>query len=416
MHNPSGHNLSGKTLTSADPVFREDPHPAYDRLRGMPKPAAIADYGCRFVTRHDQVLQGLKHRSFSVDARNAAPGSYMRQVAGTGVRESQGDAAYEPPLVLLDAPAHRHIRALVSKAFNPNTIEAMRPRVQQITTVLLDALQDREQIDFIADFAAPLPTMVILEMMGLPLEYSTDFKQWSEDILWGYDPERDRATQTRLREGYLGMARVFREALADRRRNPGTDLISALVQARDADASLTELQVISLCTQLMVAGNVTTTDLMGNGIYALLTHPQQLAWLLDHPAAVPDAVEEMLRYDCPITETARIALVEDKYAGCLAHPGDTFTLSLSAANRDPAVFDKPHEFDLQRVPHNHVGFGSGIHVCLGAPLARMESQIGLGEFLARYPAFALDEARPGRRRALPFFRGFETLPLNMLQR
>ena len=405
------HKHSGKSLTSADPGFREDPNPIYDRLRASSVPTEVGDYGCLFVTRYAQVLRGLKERSFSVDARNAFAGSYMRRVAGTGVKESEGDTAYEPPLVLLDDPVHRHVRALVSKAFNPNTIEAMRPEVEQITSDLLDSLQGREQIDFIADFAAPLPTMVILRMMGLPLELCSEFKQWSEDTLWGYDPDRDRATQDRLRDAYTGMARVFRNALAQRREDPGDDLISALVRAREADDNLTELQVISLCTQLMVAGNMTTTDLMGNGIYALVTDPDQLSWLAGHLEATADAVEEMLRYDCPITETARIALQDVEFAGCPLHAGDTLTLSLSAANRDPEVFERPHEFDVQRAPRNHLGFGSGVHVCPGAPLARMESQIGIGRFIERYPDFRCDPEHAPRRRGLPFFRGFETLPL-----
>ncbi len=405
---------SGKRLTAADPQFRDDPHAAYDILRTSPTPVAIEDYGCAFVTRHQQVLQGLKERSFSVDARNAAELSYMRRVAGTGVKESQGDAAYEPPLVLLDDPAHRHIRGLVSKAFNPNTIEAMRPRVEHITADLLDAIEGRSQIDFIADFAGPLPTMVILDMMGLPLTHSANFKRWSEEILWGYDPQRDRATQTRLREAYIGMAAVFRQALEDRRVNPGDDLISALVQAREADASLSELQIISLCTQLMVAGNVTTTDLMGNGLFALLQHAQQLNWLLQNPQAISGAVEEMLRFDCPITETARIAREDIEFAGCPVHSGDTMTLSLAAANRDPEVFPEPHVFDVQRKADTHLGFGSGIHLCLGAPLARMETQIGIGSFLARFgEGLQLQADTAPRRRALPFFRGFDTLPLTL---
>lgn len=402
---------SGRSLTSAATGFRDDPHAVYDHLRSEPHPRHVSDYDCFFVTHHADVLLGLKHRSFSVDARRSAPNSYMRRVAGTGVKESLGDTAYEPPLVLLDDPAHRHIRALVSKAFNPQTIEAMRPRVEQIANDLLDQMQQQTQIDFIADFAAPLPTMVILDMMGLPLEHCDAFKRWSEHILWGYDPNRDKTTQDNLRDAFIGMSRVFRAALKERRSGSGVDLISALVRAREADSSLTELQVISLCTQLMVAGNVTTTDLMGNGLYALACHPEQQHWLADHLDQVPNAVEEMLRYDCPITETARIALAATDFAGCPFHAGDTLTLSLAAANHDPAVFEHPHRFDIRRSPQHHLGFGSGIHVCPGAPLARMESQIGIGRFLERFPAFTLDHTQPRPRRALPFFRGFEQLPV-----
>ena len=401
------------SFTSADPDFREDPHRAYDRIRSAADLSIIHDYDCRFVTQHDAVRQGLKHKSFSVDARLASPASYMRRIAGTGVKESIGDTAYEPPLVLLDDPAHRDIRTLVSKAFNPQTIEHMRPRVAQITTDLLEAMEGQERIDFIADFAGPLPTRVILEMMGLPADLYPECKQWSEEILWGYDPERGLDRQRRLRAAYLGMSEVFRSALAQRQQTPGNDLISDLAQAQAADNGLTELQIISLCTQLMVAGNVTTTDLIGNGVYHLATHRDQLSWLKQNLECIDGAVEEMLRYDCPITETARIAKEPDEFAGCPVQAGDTLTLSLSAANHDPAVFERPHEFNLQRAPLNHLGFGSGIHVCLGAPLARMESQIGIAQFVQRHPHFRLVHDQPPKRRALPFFRGFETLPLQL---
>jgi cytochrome P450 len=338
----------------------------------------------------------------------------MRRVAGTGVTEGRGGSAYEPPLVLLDDPGHRRIRGLMTKAFNPGAIAAMRGRIETITTELLDALAGRRHIDFIEDFAGPLPTRVILEMLGLPGERCHDFKRWSEDTLMGYDPERGPDVQRRLREAYVAMAAEFRAVVAARREAPdGGDLISAMVRAQEAGDSLSDLEIISLCTQLMVAGNVTTTDLMGNGLYALLTHPEQLRRLQAQPDCMAAAVEEMLRFDCPITETARIATADAELNGCPVRAGDTLTASLAAANRDPAVFADPHRFELDRADNPHLGFGSGIHVCLGAPLARLETQIGLGAFLARYPDVALDETRSRPRRKLPFFRGFTALPLRL---
>jgi cytochrome P450 len=185
-----------------------------------------------------------------------------------------------------------------------------------------------------------------------------------------------------------------------------------MVRAREEDDRLSDLEIISLCVQLLVAGNVTTTDLMGNGLHALLSAPGQLAKLIADPALMSGAIEEMLRYDCRITETARIGLEDMTVAGCPVGSGDTLTLSLAAANRDPAVFADPHRFDVEQRDNPHLGFGSGVHVCLGAALARLEASVGIRAFLARFPDFSL-HGQPPRRRDLPFFRGFETLPLRL---
>lgn len=405
--------FEGVALTARDDRFREDPHATYDALRARAPRHRDEVYGRLLLTRWADVRHVLRHRDYSVDARRAEPGSYVRRIAGTGVAEGKGDAAYTPPLVLLDDPDHRRIRGLLSRAFNPKSIEAMRLRVEAITEELLAALNGRATADFIADFAGPLPTRVILEMMGLGEQSAADFKRWSEDVLWGYDPERDGATQRRLRDAFLAMGEVFRAAVEARRSAPGDDLISAMVRAQEQEDRLTDLEIVSLCTQLMVAGNVTTTDLLGNGLYALLTHPEQLARLRSAPERVPAAVEEMLRFDCPITETARIPLSGDDLGGCPVHAGETLTASLAAANHDPERFADPHRFDLDRDDGEHLAFGSGIHVCLGAPLARLEAQVAFERFLARFPDVRLDETKPRERRRLPFFRGFEALPLRL---
>lgn len=401
----------GQSLTARDARFRDDPHPVYDQLREQAPRYADTAYGRTVLTRFEDVRATVRHKQFSVDARLSKSDSYLRRIAGTGVNESAGDSAYEPPLVLLDDPDHRRIRLLMSKAFNPQSIEAMRPRIESITGELLDACAGRDRIDLIADFAGPLPTQAILEMMGMPGSAREDFKRWSEDILMGYDPERDAATQARLREAYLAMGREFRRVVEARRDEPRDDLISAMVRAQEEQDRLSDLEIISLCTQLMVAGNVTTTDLIGNGVYALLEHPDQLARLRAQPELVEAAVEEMLRYDCPITETARIPRNDDTVNGCPVSAGETLTASLAAANHDPTAFPDPHRFDISRANNAHLAFGSGIHVCLGAPLARLEGQIAVRELLARCPHLRLDPQRPPARRALPFFRGFTSLPL-----
>ena len=402
----------GAGLTARDERFRERPHEVYDALRTHAPMHRDREYGRYFLTRFDDVDAVLRHKAFGVDARKSLPDSYMRRVAATGVSEGQGATAYEPPLVLLDDPAHRRIRLLMSKAFSPRRIEGMRGRVQAIADAAVSAFSPGTEIDFIESYAAPLPTWVIAEMMGIGREHVPELKRWSEDILAGYDTERDAATQARLRAAYVSVSALFKRTVEARRRAPGADLISAMVRAQEEEDRLSDLEIISLCTQLLVAGNVTTTDLMGNGLYALLTHPGELAKLRARPELIDGAIEEILRYDCPLAETARIALSDLEFAGCPVKRGDTLTASMAAANHDPARFADPHRFDVERDATGHLGFGAGVHVCLGAPLARLEGTIGLATFIQRFPALGLAEEAP-RRRRLPSFRGFARLPVRL---
>jgi len=409
----------GATVTSRDAAFRDDPQRFYDAMRAhgplWPDPA----YGRSVVTGYEVAREALRHKSFGVDARRATEGSYARRIAGTGVFEGVGETAYEPPLVLLDDPAHRRIRLLMSKAFAAHTIDRERTRIERITAELLDdvarsaAADPHGAVDVVETFTSRLPTRVIAEMMGLDGAAPDDLRTWSEQVLWGYDPDRDASGQDRLREAYVSLGRCIRSTVAARRERPIDDLVSAMVLAQEDEDRLSDLEIASLCTQLMVAGNVTTSDLLSSGLDLLVRHPEQLAVLRAEPARMADAVEEMLRIDPPITETARIAYDDAAVGGCPVHAGDTLTVALAAANHDPARFAEPQRFDVCRPVEGHLAFGSGVHVCLGAPLARLEAQIGLGAFLDRFPALGPGRT-PGVRRALPFFRGFAALPLRVV--
>lgn len=416
MTNSRKQNLDlpdGRALSPYDAAFRDDPQGVYDLLRLHAPQFQDGSYGRTFLTKHDDVRTTVRDKRFSVNARLSKPESYVRRIAATGLDTPAGETAYEPPLVLLDDPDHRRVRGLMSKAFTPKSIDAMQDRVQEITDTLLENLVGKSEVDLLSEFAGPLPTQAILDMMGLSAFSTADFKRWSEDILMGYDPERNTATQNRLRDAYLSMSAVFKQAVEERRQALGDDLISDMVRAQEDEDRLSDLEIISLCTQLMVAGNVTTTDLIGNGMYALLTHPQQLAMLIADPALIPNAVEEMLRFDCPISETARIAREDLDLSGCPVHQGDTVTASLSAANHDPAVFEQPHAFNLQRDASEHLAFGSGIHVCLGAPLARLEAQLAIKTLLEKFPNIALAAGNKPARRILPFFSGFTELRVTL---
>ena len=409
----------GAAVTSRSVAFRDDPQAHYDAMRAhgplWPDPA----YGRTVITTYDDAREALRHKSFGVDARRAAEGSYARRIAGTGVFEGIGETAYEPPLVLLDDPAHRRIRLLMSTAFAAHTIDREHARIERITGELLDdvarlaATDPHGEVDVVATFTSLLPTRVIAEMMGLDGAAPEDLRTWSEQVLWGYDPDRDPNGQDRLREAYVALGRCIRSTVAARRERPIDDLVSAMVLAQQDEDRLSDLEIASLCTQLMVAGNVTTSDLMSSGLDLLVHHPDQLALLRAEPERIPDAVEEMLRIDPPITETARIVYDEATVAGCPVRTGDTLTVALAAANHDPARFVEPHRFDVCRPAEGHLAFGSGVHVCLGAPLARLEAQIGLGAFITRFPALGPGRSS-GERRALPFFRGFESLRLRVV--
>ena len=403
----------GIELTPHHQDFLKNPQLIYDRIRTSQPQYQDSDYGRTLLTSFDDVRLSVRDKRFSVNAKFSREDSYVRRIAATGLDAATGDTAYEPPLVLLDDPDHRRVRSLMSKAFTPRAIENMRSRITTLANELLDKIDDiisgHGDVDLISDFAGPLPTRAILDMMGMHDASTTDFKRWSEDILMGYDPERNADVQNRLRSAYLCMSREFRNAVEIRRHTPRDDLISDMVRAQEEQDSLSDLEIISLCTQLMVAGNVTTSDLIGNGVFALINNPDEMQKLREDTALIESAVEEMLRFDCPIAETARIAKEDLSLNGCPISANDTVTASLAAANHDPQKFTNPHQFYIQRQNNDHLAFGSGIHVCLGAPLARLEAQVAISALLARYSSIQRHSTCKPERRVLPFFSGFTSL-------
>ncbi len=399
---------NGVALTSLDETYREDIHQVLDKLRAEAPIHEDTELGRIILTRHDDVRGLLRNREWGVDPRKSSPDSYVRLITGTNTPE--GMENYQPSMLFLDDPDHKRLRALVSQAFNPRAIEAMRGRTREITNALLEEIDGRDEIDLIADFAGPLPTLVIAEMLGVALEDRNDFKRWSDDLNFSFDPIRDEETNARIEASGEAMRAYFDEAIAARRANPQDDLISDLIRAQASDDNLSDDEIMSMCTLLLIAGNVTTTDLVGNGIYALLTHPDQMKKLQADPSLIENAVEEMLRFDSPVTDSARHPFADDEVDGCPVKKGYTTYTSLAAANHDPSVYPEPHKFDIEREDTHHQSFGGGIHMCLGAPLARLEAQIGINAFLARFPNVHLSKT-PGKRRHLPSFRGFETLPV-----
>jgi cytochrome P450 len=387
---------TGIQLTPFDSAFQRDPHAVLDRLREEAPTLRDDQLKRWFLTRHDDVRAVLRDKELWSDPRKANPDSFARMI----LAPDDG----EPSMLFMDDPGHKRLRGLINKAFTPKAVEAMRPRVRAIADELLDAI-DGAEFDLIGALAAPLPVVVIAEMLGLDPNEHARFKIWSDTaVATFFNPFRSEEDNARADAARQALDAVFQHHIDAHRRTPGTDLIGAMVLAEEDGDRMTDAEIVSQCNLLLIAGNVTTTDLIGNGVKALLDHPDQLAKLRGRPALLGNAVEEMLRYDSPVTQSGRTANRDMTIGGCPIHQGDSISVSLAAANHDPRHHRDPHRFDIERADPSHESFGGGRHFCLGAPLARVEAQETIAALLSRYPHLAAAQ-RPHQYRSIPGFRG-----------
>ena len=356
-----------------------------------------------FATRYadvEQILTG--EEQFARNLRAHRP--------NIGIPDPVLDQMLTNHMLNKDGAAHRRLRNLVSKAFTPKRVREMRPRVQAIADELIEGVLARGEMDLMADYAFHLPTIVILEMLGIASEDRAKFKEWSNALILPKMTQEELQEFARLMHEFLAyLAALF----AQRRRSPGNDLVSALLQAEEAGDRLSEQELYSMVMLLIVAGHETTVSLLGNAMLALWRHPDQLALLQAQPALMPTAVEEFLRYDGSVERAFSRHLLQEVVLGETAVPPSELVVPiLAAANHDPAVFENPEVLDVMRWPNPHVGFGKGAHYCLGAPLARLEAEIGLNTLLQRLPhiqpAIPLTDLR---WRLTPTFRSLEALPV-----
>jgi cytochrome P450 len=396
---------TGLQLTALDRVFREDPHEYLDRLRLEDPVHRDAELGRFFLTRFEDVRAVVSNRSLSVDPRKAQADSYFRRMLATN--EPLG--AFEPSMLHLDDPDHKRIRGLVSQAFNQRAVDTFRLRIRAITDELLDALSSRDSFDVIAEYAVPLPIIVIAEMLGVEARDLAQFKRWSDARSQIFNMARTPEQSAELAAARQALDDYFAHAIEERRGRRGTDLISALVSAEEAEDRLTQREIVVTCNLLLIAGNLTTTDLIGNGVLALLEHPDQLAKLRARPELVPNAVEEILRRDPPVVQTGRLALEPFEIGGIEVRAGEAMTASVLAAGHDPARHSDPHRFDIQRADTSHLAFGGGAHFCLGAPLARAEAQIAIPLLFERFLNLRLDSQRAIKHKSTPTFNGLTAL-------
>ena len=396
----------GKKLTALDPEFRRDPYPILERLRREAPTLDDRELVRRVFTRHDDVKALLRDKALLTDPRSAAEGSFAREFLGANLGPDE-----EPSMLLMDEPGHRRLRSLVSKPFTASAVEKWRPRTRDVVQRVLDAITT-DEFDLIAQFAGPIPTIVIAEMLGIDPGLHADFKRWSDLMVQiSFNPFPSEAQTAAAESAREQLHACFEEQIRYRSANLGDDLLSDMLRAEEEGETLTHQEIVMQCDLLLVAGNVTTTDLIGNGVLALLQHPQQMAKLRDNPLLIGNAVEEMLRYDSPVTNSGRIAHTDMQFAGCPLHKGESLSVSLAGANRDPSVYPEPDRFDIQREDTHHQAFGGGRHLCLGAHLARLEAQEAILGLLDRFPQLQLSE-RGFTHHAIPSFRGMSECWVN----
>ena len=366
------------------PFDWEDPWPTYDRMRSE-APVWMNDLGEWVLTRHADCEAVLRDPRFSFNPVHRDP--------PITVDDGFPDLAAIDAHVLLfmDPPDHTRLRGLVSKAFTPRTVERLRPRIQELVDGILDQAAERGTLDVVAELGYELPVTVICELMGVPLADRDQFAGWSSDASRLLDGVM---TADELQAGVLAAMSFFayfNQLFDERRRQPGDDLISGLLAAEEAGDRLSPEELSSIVVLLFIAGHETTMNLIGNGTYALLRDPAQLArWHQDPSLDVP-AVEELLRFDPPAHITGRTATEDIVVNGHEVRRGTGVVTLVAAANRDPARFADPAHLDLGRADNHHLAFSQGMHYCLGAALARLEGQVAIGSLVRRFPDLELAE-------------------------
>src|SRR5436190_7727654 len=353
-----------------DPKVLANPYPLYRRLREEAPVHWDPYLHTWVVTRYQDVVTVLHH--FSAD-RTPTP----EQLAAIGMDELRPIAQMmTKQMLFMDAPAHTRLRSLASMAFTPARVEALRNHIREILERLLTPLLERGQMDVINDLAAPLPAIVTAELLGVPTSDSDQLKAWSADfaeVLGNFQHNPDRAARTL--KCVAEMAEYFRDALQEQRAHPRDGLINSFITAEIDGDRLTDEEIIANCIVTMVGGQGTTTNLIGNGVLTLMRNPDQLERLRNDPTLVPSAVEEMLRYESPSQQTARICPADTEMGGKLIRKGQAVIAVMAAGNRDPERFPDPDQFDINRSDNRHLAFGWASHFCFGAALARIEAQL-----------------------------------------
>ncbi|MEC0201453.1 cytochrome P450 [Paenibacillus lautus] len=380
--------------------FTHNPYPVYEKLRQSDPILNLQFPDGRFgwlISSYAEAVEALKDGRFSKDIAKAMGGEQA--------------SVFSTNMLFSDPPDHKRLRGLVQKGFTPQRIADMRGHIQEIADGLLDAISSKDTMNLIDEYAFKLPIIVISEILGVPTEDQDKFRVWSNSIIGASNQEMNEQVGQHMNE----FIAYLKDWFAKVRENPGDDMISQLVIAENQGERLSEQELYGVVTLMIIAGHETTVNLIGNGVLALLEHPAQRRLLQAEPELIHGAIEEMLRYNGPVEfSTSRWAAEDMDFHGVHMKKGDLVVIALNSANRDSSQFEDPDIFDITREKSQHLAFGKGIHLCLGAPLARLEGEIAINTLLRRYPNFELQqdidelEWRPGM-----IVRGVKEIPISL---
>ncbi|MGZ9235194.1 MAG: cytochrome P450 [Anaerolineales bacterium] len=391
------------------PEVRLDPYPFYAQIRSQDPVHWDEGLGFWVLTRYADIASVYHDPRFS-RAQGLRRGFERLPESEQTIAEPVY-RSFSKTMFYSDPPYHTRLRGLVNSAFTPTAIEQMRPYIQRTVDNLLDTVQAQGKMDVIHDFAYPLPILVIAQMLGLPARDRIQFKTWSDDLfaILGSVPHAPALMERAVRS-LTDLTKYVTELSDDRRGQPQEDLLTALVGAAEDGETLTQEELVANVIILLSAGHETTSNLIGNGLLALLENPDQMQKLRKQPGLMASAVEEMMRYDNPVQIAYRSAAEDVEVGGKCIRKGQLVNSILAAGNRDPERFSEPDQFDITRDEGRHLGFGLGIHFCLGAPLVRLETQIAFSAMLRRFPEMSL-AAENLEWQEHPIFRGVKSLPV-----
>ncbi|KQV73999.1 cytochrome [Aeromicrobium sp. Root344] len=382
-------------LDPGNPDFLHDPYPVLAALRATGPVLWHEPMGVWLATTHEAVSQVLRNRAFGRLWTDWEPAAQMEPF----------NALHRNQMMENEPPEHTRLRRLVAGAFGRGHVERMRPRIEELAASMVEELGDR--FDVLGDYAEPMPVYVIADLLGVPREDHVRLRAWSQAIVHMYEPNVSATTRAKAIEASTAFSDYVRAVVAERRTNLGEDLISDLITERGRGAKLSDDELVASVVLLLNAGHEASVNVFGNGIHALLSHPEQLARVTSGEVPVEVALEELIRYDAPLQLFERTATRNVKVCGETIKAGQKIACLMGSANRDADAFDDADTFDVGRDPNPHVGFGMGLHFCLGAPLARLELQISLKTLLDRFPHLALAGEAP--RRPTWVLRGFERI-------
>ena len=391
--------------------YIDNPYKTYNLMRSH-KPILFSQTTrLHWVTKMEFAQEMLRDKRFSVDDRKYPIAEKRRKEFKKAGREIMLEQFENPSMLKLDPPDHSRIRKLVQYGFTNRYITSLEPEIKKIVEDCLDKVHNQDSFDLIEDLAKPLPAIVIAKMMGLPNEDLDQFQAWSEDLLVGVGGiGTSKEDIKKSGDAYEALIRYFEEIILSRKNSPGDDFIGKLIQAEESGDKLNIKEMYGTCLLLLIAGHETTTRLIGNGMFTLFNHQDQMSLLKKNYELIPNAIEEMLRYEPPVHATIRFAENEMVYDGKTYKRGTPFAVSIAGANRDPEANENPNEFDITREDIKHISFGYGPHMCIGASLARIESRIAFECLFERFKNLELEEKNPVWGRNL-IFRGFDNLKL-----